>query len=298
MASTTDTSRDPRMLAPDQLCATCAAPLAADQRYCLNCGRRLRGREDLLRALAPGGVRETTTSTTTEVAGVIPPTPRSVTPWGAAAAAALLLLAGLGGALVAGGDPPRAPDIRVAAAPQPNVNVTGPGGGAGAAQAEFVGDWAGEDGWTVQLQTLAKDSADPAQVAAAKTAAESAGADDVGALDSDEYPSLDSGQYVVYSGVFETKKAATKSLRSLKKEFPDAEVVKVSSAGDGGAAPKVEKDAAEQSDDELKDLQSAKGDDFVKKSKKLPDKVGTQGAAPKTDNKKPGGGSGGGTVLE
>lgn len=294
MASS-DTAHDPRLTVPDHLCASCGAPLAADQRYCLNCGRPLNRREDLLRALAPSAAHAA--STERLAATAVPAAPaRTVTPWGAAAAVALLLLAGLTGAVIAGDPAPPAPQVRVAAAPQPDVNVTVPAGGAGAAAAaELIGDWPGDDGWTVQLRTLPKDASDPAAVARAKTEAESAGAKDVGALDSDEYPSLDPGEYVVYSGVFDTKKAAAKALRGLRKDFPDAKVVKVAASG---SAPKVEKSASKQSDKELEELQNAGGEDFVKKSRKLKDKVGTEGAAPKTDDKAPGGGDGGGAVIE
>lgn len=301
-SSHVDTSGDPTLVAPDHLCASCGAPLAADQRYCLNCGRSLARRDDLLSALGtpPPGVTTTTTTTAADLPLGGPPTgPASLTAWGAGALAGLLLLAGVAGAVIAGDDPQPAPQVRVAAAPQPNVNVTVPAAsGAATAPAEFVSDWSGDDGWTIALQTLPKDGTDPAAVAAAKTAAQGDGAEDVGALDSDEFPSLDAGEYVVYSGVFETKKAATKELKALRKDFPDAKVVEVSADAGGGAKPKVEKDAEEQSDSALKELQDSKGDDFVKKSKKLPDKVGTEGSAPKTDNKKPGGGGDGGTVLE
>jgi hypothetical protein len=81
---------------------------------------------------------------------------------------------------------------------------------------------------------LPKDATQPAQVDAAKADATSKGADDVGALDSDEYPSLDPGEYVVYSGTYSSKKAARKDLRALRKDFPDAKVVEVAASSDGG----------------------------------------------------------------
>ncbi|HWT94103.1 MAG TPA: hypothetical protein VN238_13950, partial [Solirubrobacteraceae bacterium] len=216
---------------------------------------------------------------------------------GAAVGAGLLLLAGVAGAQLAGEEPVPAPQVRVAAAPQPNVNVTVPVTSGAAAPAEFVSDWAGEDGWTIALQTLPKDGTDPTAVTAAKTAATGKGAEDVGALDSDEYPSLDTGEYVVYSGVFSTKKAATAALRKLKKDFPDAEIVKVSAAEAEGAAP-AQKDAKKLSSKELEDLNKASGDEYVEKSKKLPDKIAPEGKPPAKDGKAPGGGSGDGTVLE
>lgn len=291
-------STDPRMVAPDQLCATCGAPLAADQRYCLNCGRRLERREDLWRALAPP---PPPTAPAVPVAPV-PGPGGAFTPLLGLTLAGLLLLAGFGGYLVARDGSPEAPRIDVAAAPQPNVNVTVPvtaaGGGGATPEEVTAADWGGEDGWTIALATLPKDGTDQAAVDQAKAAAEADGAKGVGVLDSDEFPSLDPGEFVVFSGVFATKKSASAALAKLKKDYPDASVVKVSATDAGGAAPKVDKDAQTQSKDDLKDLQDAKGDDYVKQSKKLKDKVGTQGAVPKKDDKKPGGGSGDGTVLE
>jgi hypothetical protein len=175
--------------------------------------------------------------------------------------------------------------------------VTVPAAPAAAAPVAFASDWSGEDGWTIALETLPKDGTDPAAVTAAKSAATGKGAKDVGALDSDEYPSLDTGEYVVYSGVFDTKKAATAALRKLEEDFPDAEVVEVSATEAGGAA-RVEKDAKKLSDKALEDLNKASGDDYVEKSKKLPDKIAPEGKPPAKDDKKPGGGSGEGTVLE
>ncbi len=75
--------------------------------------------------------------------------------------------------------------------------------------AEFTSDWPeGQDGYTVQLQTLPKDGTQVPAVRAAKSDAKSKGATDVGALDSDDFSSLDGGNYVIYAGVFDTKKQA------------------------------------------------------------------------------------------
>jgi hypothetical protein len=53
---TTETMQMPALGEGGEPCASCAAPLAADQRYCLNCGQRRTGpRVDYRRYLAPAG---------------------------------------------------------------------------------------------------------------------------------------------------------------------------------------------------------------------------------------------------
>ncbi len=53
--STTETMQMPTLGQAGEPCAGCGAPLAADQRYCLNCGQRRAGpRVDYQRYLAPG----------------------------------------------------------------------------------------------------------------------------------------------------------------------------------------------------------------------------------------------------
>jgi hypothetical protein len=270
-------------------CPTCSAALDDDQRYCLNCGRRVgEGRDALLRALVPAPVAA-------PAAPAVPPGARLWSPVGGAALAGLLVAGLVLGLLLGGGDEQPPTVVRIAAPPAPDVrvNVAG-GGGAEATPVALESDWPGDDGWTVQLQTLPKDGSSVAEVQAAKASAEEQGAADVGALDSDEWPTLDPGDYVVYSGVFTSRKQATRAQRRLRRDFPDAMVVRV--AADGGTT-KVDKDAEKQSDEELKDLQSAEGEEYVKKSKKLPDKVATEGKVPKKDNGKAGGGSKA-TVLE
>jgi hypothetical protein len=274
----------------DYGCPSCGVPLADDQRYCLNCGNRVGdGRDHLLRTLAPPPPPPAPPAPVVERVG-----PRLWSPLGGGVLVALLLVGLLGGVALAGDEEREPTIIRVAAPPAPDVRVNVAGGGGPVEEAEFVSDWPGDDGWTVQLQALPKEGSTVADVDAAKASAESQGAPDVGALDSDEWPSLDGGDYVVYSGVFTSKKEAAKALKKLRKDFPDAEVVEVSA---GGGATKIGKDTDKQSDEELEDLQEATGEEYVKKSKKLPDKVATEGKKPKPDNKKPGGGSDA-TVLE
>jgi hypothetical protein len=163
-----------------------------------------------------------------------------------------------------------------------------------AASTEFTSDWpAGEEGWTVQLQVIAKDGADVAKVEDAKNAAGDKGAADVGALDSDEFASLDGGNYVIYSGRFDSKAKAQKALGKLKKDFPDAKVVKV---GSGGATPKIDSAKVKADQRAVQNLQNLTGSDYAKQSQKLPKEVATPGAPPPKDNKEGGGGSGFDTI--
>jgi hypothetical protein len=185
---------------------------------------------------------------------------------------------------------------QVATSPPQVISVAAPAAAAAApSQEQFTADWpGGTEGFTIELQTISKDGTPVADVAAAKTAVTGKGAKDVGALDSDDYDSLDPGEYVIYSGVFETRKQARKALGKLKRNFPDARVIEVSSGGAGSAKKK-----GTVNRNQLKDLQGSKtGKDQQEKSRKLPDETKLPGKAPPKDKKKPGGGSGGGEVIE
>ncbi|MDQ2631446.1 MAG: zinc ribbon domain-containing protein [Actinomycetota bacterium] len=76
--------------------------------------------------------------------------------------------------------------------------------------------------------------------------------------------------------------------KSSKKAGKQKDVVAGGSA-DTGNAPVV-------SDDQLEALQGKTGEEYAEESAKLPDEIATPGAPPPTDNKAPGGGSGGVTL--
>jgi hypothetical protein len=270
-------------------CDECGAPLADDQRYCLNCGTRARSagpRFGALPAYGPASERESPTG---------PPrwTERPLTTGAAAAGLGVLALVLIAGVLIggAGGD-----DSKVVASSPPQViTVAGAGAATPAAEQSFTSDWTeGETGYTIELQTLPNDSP-VADVEAAKKAASDKGAPEVGALSSDDFSSLDSGNYVIYSGVFAKRGAAARALKKLKNDFPDARIVKVDNgnAGGGGGATRKEKTVDKK---ELKNLEKLSPQEYQKKSKKLPDKLKLPGKAPPKDNKKPGGGGGGETI--
>jgi hypothetical protein len=281
-------------------CANCGALLARDQRYCLECGTRRAG---MAAMLTP---RETTTEVVTERASAAPDSPWRLDA-GLLAGVGCLLLALLVGVLI--GRSGRDETPQRASSPQV-ITVPGAGAATGTtAAAAFVSDWpAGKRGFTVQLQTLPKSSSDAAKVAAAKQDATGKGATDVGALDSNSYGTLDPGNYVVFSGTYSDRKAATDALGKLKSSFPDAKVVEVAETGataskggskvsskksDTAATGKTEKPSAAQQAagaKAIQDIQNASGKDYSKKSAKLPDQLATPGEAPPIDKSKPAGG--------
>jgi cell division septation protein DedD len=266
-------------------CAACGSPLAADQRYCLECGaRRADARAPFTEALAAPAP-----------AGEAPAPargPSEISPATAALGVALAVLFLGVGVLVgrSGGGSGNA------AAPAPSVvtvggtGTGGPAAGASSTAAAFKSDWpAGQNGWTVQLDALPKASNDAAKVAAAKQAATGKGAPAVGALDSDQFKSLPKQQWIVYSGNFKSKAEATKALAKLRKSFPQAKVVQVSA---GGAGPVISGAAAQRSQQQLQQLQNLSGSNYSKQSRKLAKTVPIPGRAPPTDNKAGGGGTG------
>ncbi len=288
---------------PGEGCPSCGSPLAPDQRYCLECGYRRSASRVPYAQLLTGRDADEVLPVAAAASDLEPPPSRltpSVTAGLTGGAAALLLGLGLlvGFLFGGGGDEPQQVAQPVAQKP-PIVNITNTGGGGAPTTAELTEDWpAGESGWTVQLEVLSKDSSDVAAVDQAKSDAQSKGAADVGALDSDGYTSLKAGNYVIYSGVFTGKGAKGKAqaaLKKLKKDFPDAKVVEVASAD---AAFGVEGELAEEKvqtvdDGALEDLESSTGLEQQKKSAKLPDTIGTGGEAPEKDKQAPGGGSDG-----
>lgn len=286
----------PRLGPDGEPCAACGGALAADQRYCLNCG-----------------ARRAATRVPFPEAAAAPPEPAPVPParrplpvpvWSGLAGVAAVTLGVLAGVVLMNA---REPDVKpgaalvagtpAAATPVPTAaaTVVASPEATAAAVTSFAPDWpAGQDGWTVQLQTLPKDGTTPQAVADAKAAATTQGAADVGALDSDAYASLDAGQYVIYSTVSTSKTDAEAILAGIEANFPGAKVVEVSSGGGDDAAAPVEedKDAVKQSDAELAEKEKTQTpEEAQKKMRDAPDKVQSEGTPPPADDKAPGGGS-------
>jgi hypothetical protein len=266
-----------------QTCATCDAPLADDQRYCLECGARRNGAR---LPFMEGPIKAAKAEP--------PPAPppdrplQAITPSMAAAGVALAVLF-LGVGVLIG----RSGSGAEQTAAKPTIVRVGAGTGAAtsgtaqqASSTTVKGDWpAGKEGWTVQLQELPKD--DPSKISAAKQDAKDKGAPDVGLIDTDSFESLPPGNYIVYSGQFDSKDKATAALSKLKKDFPKAKVIHVgvSAPAIGGAKAQADKQA-------VQNLDNLSGSDYAKQSRKLPDTLALPGKPPPKDNKQGGGGTG------
>jgi hypothetical protein len=270
-------------------CPKCASPMAADQRYCLECGEPRMSTSGFLFGgqQASGGSAATPSSP--------PPTPPVLpsAPVGAQRNNTLTVIGGVGVLLLAMGVGVligRAGGSKQTTAPPQVITVagattTGPATST-TSEASFTSDWpSGTSGYTVQLQTLPESGTSVSAVEAAKSAASAKGAKAVGALKSEEFSSLTAGSYVIYSGVDHKRAEAEKALAALKKSFPGAKVLKISnsasSSGKETEPPATSPGGVGQSESKpappsvLNSLKGAKGKSYEEKSKNLPDVVET-----------------------
>lgn len=274
---------------PADICKECGAPLLKDQQYCLNCGAS-RGADGL------GGQPIDPVGTPSRGSNDEPFLRRSLSV-GAASICAALILAGIGvGVLIGSSGDDDGSSKQVANVKPQIITVKVPQATAAPAttaptttEAPFISDWAASGtAYAIQLQTL--PNTDPtSSVEAAKAQVTSQGANDVGALNSDDFSSLEPGNYVIYSGPFKKKKNATKTLKKMRKDFPSAKVIEVSSDS-GGPAPSIGGKQAEDAKKQLEELQNIEPEDYSKKSKSLPKQTEIPGTAPPKDDKAPGGG--------
>jgi hypothetical protein len=305
--SQVETLQEPTLGEPGEPCAGCGSALAGDQRYCLHCGTR-RGAPRVAYAdyleNGQGGSNQPPGAGAESSSG--PGSGRDWTPFALVGlVAALGIMLAIGVLIGKGGSGSSTP------AAAPIVQVSGAGGQTSSgsnlptANTTFKGDWpSGKDGYTVEIGTLPKQGTTAEQVDAAKTAATGKGAAQVGALDSDQYGSLPSGNYVIYSGVYDTKAEATKALKPLKSKFPDAQVVQVSAKSAGGGGTTVSSKQAggltggqaaagatvKASKQDLQSLSNASGANYEAQSRKLPDNIQLPGKPPPKDHKPAGGG--------
>ncbi len=175
-------------------------------------------------------------------------------------------------------------------ASSPSVITVSQGSSSGsspASEASFTSSWpAGTSGYTIQLQTLPSTGTSVAEVEKAKSSAESKGAKSVGALKSEEFSSLPSGDYLIYSGVYHKRAEAQRALGSLKKKFPGAKVVKVSESSSEKSSGSSESSSTSGSGagssinhpappSVLEGESHSHGKSYEEKSKNLPDVVST-----------------------
>ncbi len=218
-------------------CASCGAPMAADQRYCLACGTR-RGAPRVPLATTPAEGAPAEPATPAEQAN----RPADVSPLAAVIGIALLGGMLLIGVLIGRGDTsddsPPAATIQVGETTGSTTTTpsSGSGGGSDSAPASVSSEWpTGTDGFTVQINALPKSTATPESVDSAKQSALDDGAPAAAVLDSDLYSSLPADEYVIYSGVYTSRKEAEAALKDVTKSFPDATVIEVSGASAGSA---------------------------------------------------------------
>jgi hypothetical protein len=264
-------------------CAACDAPLADDQRYCLECGERRFPMSSVLLGGSPSGVLTQ------------PATPPAAPPPnGAGRGGAVTVIAGVGVLLLAMGVGVligRSGASKPSAAAPQVISVASSPSGAGASTGSFTSDWpAGTNGYTVRLQTLPQSSTQVSAVEAAKAAASAKGAAGVGALKSEEFTSLTAGSYVIYAGVDHSKAEAEKALAGLKKSFPAAAVIAVSNGGSSSSASGSGSSASGSSSGKsgagsseshpappsvLQNLSKKKGKNYEQESKNLPNVIST-----------------------
>ncbi len=268
------------------MCASCGAPLAADQRYCLQCGERLVPISSFLLGDSPAAPAAGPPSPPSSPPGLEPyreePARQRATALTLIAGVGVLLLAMGVGVLIGRADAPKQ-----SAAPAQVINLaTAPSAGAAApaAEASFTSDWpASTSGYTVELQTLPVAGTTLAAVEAAKAAATAKGAKAVGALKSEEFSSLTAGSYVIYSGEYHSRADAEKALGALRKSFPAASVKHVANGASSSSSSSTSSTSSGVGSSEshpapasvLKNESKAKGKSYEEQSKNLPDVVET-----------------------
>jgi len=270
-------------------CPNCQATLAADQRYCLNCGQRLtEPRVDFQRALG------------------LSPEPAVSVPRAAfwdqrgplitfAGIAAIVVALGVGIVIGRGNNPtPVAAKATIVTVPEAASAGTAAAGAAAApvATTAVTETWAASSsGFTVELSTL-PSTAQASDVSAAESAATSKGASAIGVLSGDRHSGTPTGKYVIYSGQYSTQKQADAAKAKLKMNFPDAIVLHVTPSSRSAGSS-----ASSKVNTQVSKLSKLSGPASVKASAKLPSTLATGGTPPPKDNKAPGGGSGSGSCI-
>jgi septal ring-binding cell division protein DamX len=188
-------------------CPRCGSPLTPEQEWCLNCGADV-----ATTIVAPPSWRGPVALVAVLLA--------------VAAAALVLALVELAGDAeqvsqqpAASPTPTGAATVAPTATPE-STTIPPASGTGGAGVTPEIADWpAGKEAWTVVLESSATRSA--AEARAKELAGQGV---PVGILDSDEYGSLEPGRFVVFSGQYDTRRAADQGLQDLSGEVEGAYV--------------------------------------------------------------------------
>jgi hypothetical protein len=219
---------------PERRCPRCGAALGYDQEWCLACGAAtgtevaeprgwrvpvyLTGGLGVLALIGvilavvalsggPAKLTPAPTPTPSVVASIPPgatPSPGAVPTSGATPVPTPTVSP----------DPNATPSPTTSPEPSPTATTTPPNTATGTSS--FPG-WSGGTAWTIVL----KSSSTKADAESAATGFQSKG-DTVGILKSDDYSSLNPGYWVVFSGTFDSKSAATDGLKALPSKPSDA----------------------------------------------------------------------------
>jgi septal ring-binding cell division protein DamX len=193
-------------------CPRCGSALTAEQEWCLECGAGVGAT-----VVAPPSWRGPVA-----IVGVL---------LAVAAAALVLALVELAGDAEQVAEPPaptaEAPPVAptqtplATTTPAPEGTTIPPEGDTGGAGQ--IAEWpAGTEGWTVVLESSSTEEA--AEARAQELAQQGV---TVGMLDSDEYGSLEPGRFVVFSGQYDSRRAADQALTSLSSQVEGAYVRRV-----------------------------------------------------------------------
>jgi hypothetical protein len=263
-------------------CAACGAPLADDQRYCLQCGERRVAMSSFLSSGHPsnGFAQQPPAPPSASGQGGEPGAGARLNTTAVIAGVGVLLLAmGVGILIGRSGN-----SKQLAAAPIQVVTGASTPTTTASTEPPFTGDWPSRtSGYAVQLQALPQSSTKVSAVQAAKTAASARGAKNVGALRSEDFSSLTAGSYIIYSGPYHKKAEAQKALPGLKKLFPGASVISVSPSGKESPSSGSESSSSSGGGNinkpappsVVEHLHSSKGQNYEQKSKNLPNVIST-----------------------
>jgi septal ring-binding cell division protein DamX len=206
----------PPPAAETRRCPRCGSTLTAQQEWCLQCGADVSST-----IAAPPGWR----GPVALVGGLLV----------IALAALVLALIELAGDAEQVAEQPAAtatPAPTTTTVPTPESTTIPPASDDGSAgTTPEIADWpAGKDAWTVVLE-----AAGTREAAEARAAELSQQGIAVGILDSNQYPSLEPNKFVVFSGQYDSQRAADQALQDLSGQVEGAYVRHVQPAAAGGA---------------------------------------------------------------